>query len=105
MPQIGYQWLSRTFNVTPVHPFAVQSEIGLSRSTSTDGDIRHDVHPEGYRPDPTTTGHLTFAFKHEGIHLEFLARLYALPAVRQELEDWIAREPTGACARRACFPV
>jgi hypothetical protein len=82
---------------------AVQSEIGRSRSTSTDGDIRRDVYPEGYRPDPTTTGHLTFAFRHEGIHLEFLARLYALPAVRQELEDWIAREPTGAYARRACF--
>ena len=46
--------------------------------------------------------HLTFAFKHEGIHLEFLARLFdVLPAV--DLESWITAEPTSQYARRAGF--
>ena len=103
MPQIGYQWLSSTFGVVPVHPFAIQSEIGRVRSTSTDGDIRRNTYPEPYRPAAGLVDHLTFAFRHEGVHLEFLARLYALPPVRAELEAWIAREPTGAYARRACF--
>ncbi|RKE37714.1 Fic/DOC family protein [Paraburkholderia sp. BL23I1N1] len=103
MPQIGYQWLSNTYGVVPVHPFAVQSEIGRIRSTSTDGDIRREVYPERYRPAASLIDNLTFAFRHEGIHLEFLARLYALQPVRHELEAWIAREPTGAYARRACF--
>ncbi|MFM0737905.1 hypothetical protein PQQ51_11740 [Paraburkholderia xenovorans] len=103
MPQVGYQWLSNTYGVVPVHPFAVRSEIGRVRSTSTDGDIRREIYPEAYRPAANLPGHLGFAFRCEGIHLEFLARLYALPAVRSELEAWIAREPTGAYARRACF--
>lgn len=103
MPQIGYQWLSNQYGVVPVHPFAVQSEIGRTRFTSTDGDIRREVYPEPYRPSPTLPDNLTFAFRHEGIHLEFLARLYAIPAVRGELDAWVQREPTGAYARRACF--
>ncbi|CAD6542545.1 hypothetical protein LMG28727_04022 [Paraburkholderia kirstenboschensis] len=103
MPQIGYQWLSNTYGVVPVHPFAVQSEIGRMRSSATDGDIRREVYPAAYRPAATLPDHLTFAFRYEGIHLEFLARLYSLDSVRNELEAWIAREPTGAYARRACF--
>lgn len=103
MPQIGYQWLSNRYGIAPVHPFAVQSEIGRTRSTSTDGDIRREIYPEPYRPTASLTDNLTFAFRHEGIHLEFLARLYARQSVHQELEAWIAREPTGAYARRACF--
>jgi hypothetical protein len=103
MPHIGYQWLSNTYGVVPVHPFAIQSDIGKVRSTSTDGDIRRNTYPEPYRPAASLVDHLTFAFRYEGVHLEFLARLYALPAVRVELEAWIAREPTGAYARRACF--
>ncbi|CAB3732886.1 Fic family protein [Paraburkholderia rhynchosiae] len=103
MPQIGYQWLSNTYGVVPMHPFAVQSEIGRVRSTATDGDICREVYPAAYRPAASLPDHLTFAFRHEGIHLEFLARLYSLESVRNELEAWIAREPTGAYARRACF--
>lgn len=47
-------------------------------------------------------GHLTFAFKHEGVHLEFLARLFAV-LEPSELDKWIATEPNGQGARRACF--
>jgi hypothetical protein len=54
------------------------------------------------RPADTLAGHLTFALKHEGVHLEFLARLYAVMPT-DELEAWIAAEPTGQYARRAGF--
>ena len=65
--------------------------------------IRREVYPENYRPRPALREHLTFAFKHEGVHLEFLVRLYQLPEVGAELEQWISDEPTGAYARRAGF--
>jgi hypothetical protein len=56
----------------------------------------------GRRPADSLAAHLTFAFKHEGVHLEFLARLFdVLPAV--DLQAWIAAEPTGQYARRAGF--
>lgn len=104
MTDIGYQWLSSTYGVSPVHPLAVQSKIGRSRATTTLKDgTRVEVYPEVYRPDPTFAGHLTFAFRYEGAHLEFLARLYRQKGVREALEEWIHNEPTGAYARRAGF--
>lgn len=103
MDFIGYQWLSHSYNIVPVQSFPVRSEIGRIRSTSKEGDICRETYVEAYRPGATLSGHLTFAFKHEGIHLEFLARLYRLPGVKHDLEQWISSEPTGAYARRACF--
>ena len=103
MTCIGYLWLSRTFKVKAAQPFAVQSEIGRSRITSSEGDTRLEVYTEIYRPGAALSEHLTFAFKYEGIHLEFLARLFQLPDVKLELEKWITNEPTGAYSRRACF--
>ena len=100
---IGYSWLANTFKVTPVQPWAVRSEIAGTRASFRDGDLHREVYPEAYRPAPTFSGHLTFAFKHEGMHLEFLARLFRHEEVRLALEDWIRREPTGAYARRAGF--
>lgn len=103
MELIGYQWLANALGVSPVHAFAVQSGIGRSRSTTTDGDHRVETYTESYRPGDTFSEHLNFAFRYQGVHLEFLARLYRLPQAREALEQWIAREPTGAYARRACF--
>lgn len=103
MPYIGYLWLSRAFKIEPVQPFAVRSEIGRSRATLSEGDVRLEIYPEVYRPGATLSEHLTFAFKYEGIHLEFLARLFRLPEVKHGLEQWISSEPTGAYVRRACF--
>lgn len=103
MTYVGYQWLSRAFKVEPVQPFPVQSEIGRIRSTSKEGDVSIETYVESYRPSATLSEHLNFAFKYEGIHLEFLARLFQQSGVRQELEQWVSNEPTGAYARRACF--
>ena len=103
MSVLGYHWLAPTFNNEPTQPFTVHSEIGRTRSSTQQDGIRLEVYPESYRPESTLAGHFTFAFKYEGIHLEFLARMFRLPEVKQGLEQWIAEEPTGAFARRACF--
>ncbi|WP_237575594.1 Fic family protein [Mycetohabitans sp. B8] len=64
--------------------------------------MTHEFYPPQFKPADTLAGHLTFAFKREGIHLEFLARLFdRVPAA--ELETWIQSEPTGQYARRAGF--
>ncbi|TIC80348.1 Fic family protein [Crenobacter intestini] len=103
MPAIGYQWLAKAYNIDPVHPFAVQSTIGGSRTTVLEHDRRREVYPESYRPAETLKDQLTFALKHEEVHLEFLSRLFRRSAVKQALTAWIQSEPTGTYARRACF--
>ena len=103
MTAVGYGWLAQRYGVEPVQPLPVRSEIGGSRATHRDGDLRREVYPESYRPGDTPAEHLAFALKREGVHLECLARLFRRPELRPELEQWIAREPTGAYARRACF--
>ena len=99
---IGYQWLARFYGIDPVQPFRIDSRIAGSPSiVKTDGYI-HRSYPLAMRPANTLRGHLTFALKHEGVHLEFLARLYAiLPSI--ELENWLNDEPTGQYVRRAAF--
>lgn len=54
------------------------------------------------RPEPKLAGHLGFALKHEGVHLEALSRLLAT-APAEHIESWVGREPTGQYARRAGF--
>lgn len=99
---IGYKWLAREYSIEPVQPFARSSQIGKSRSLTTTDGLTVATYVEAARPEPTLDGHLTFALKHEGIHLEFLARL--LSTVQQSnIESWIHREPSGQYARRAGF--
>ena len=103
MSVIGYQWLSHCYDCRAVQPFAIRSEIGRSRSTRESAETTLEIYPASYRPDATLSGHLTFALRYEGVHLEFLSRLFAKPQVSTELESWIQQEPTGAYARRAGF--
>lgn len=64
MAEIGYQWLSLTYNVHTAHPLVVQSEIGRGRSTSIDGgDIRFEVYLESYRPFDTFSEQLPPSWK------------------------------------------
>jgi hypothetical protein len=55
-----------------------------------------------HRPEDTLAGHLTFAFKHEGIDLAVLNALFNLvpPA---EIAEIIKGEPTGGYTRRLWF--
>ena len=99
---IGYQWLAERYGVSPVQAFRTDSAIAKARSTVREGGYVHEYYLPGARPADSLAGHLAFAFKHEGLHLEFLARLFdAVPV--PDLEAWVAAEPTGQYARRAGF--
>jgi Fic/DOC family len=99
---IGYQWLAQHHGVRPVQPFRTDSALAKSRSTVRENGHVHEYYPAVARPRDTLAGHLTFAFKHEGIHLEFLARLFEVVPAAQ-VDAWVAAEPTGQYARRAGF--
>lgn len=99
---IGYQWLAERYGVSPVQAFRTDSAIAKSRATVREDGYVHEHYPPVARPADTLAGHLGFALKHEGVHLEFLARLFdSAPAT--DLEAWVAAEPTGQYARRAGF--
>lgn len=99
---IGYQWLVAHYGISPVQAFRTDSALANTRSTVREDGYVHEYYPSAAKPADTLAGHLTFALKHEGIHLEFLARLFdIIPVV--ELEDWISGEATGQYARRAGF--
>ena len=99
---IGYKWLEEAYGVASVQRLRTESRIAKSRATETvDGYVR-ETYTTAVRPQDTLAGHLTFALKHEGVHLEFLARLFAvLP--KAELEAWVRAEPNGLYAHRAGF--
>lgn len=99
---IGYKWLAVTYGIELVQRLRTESLVAKSRTTeSVDGYVR-ETYTAAVRPRDTVAGHLTFALKHEGVHLEFLARLFAvLP--KAELEAWVRAEPTGLYAHRAGF--
>ncbi|BDB29825.1 hypothetical protein CTP10_R72410 (plasmid) [Cupriavidus sp. P-10] len=99
---MGYKWLSEHYDVTPVQDFQITSEIGAARrSVVTDGRTL-ETYPAGSRQAPTLQAHLTYALRQEGVHLEFLARLFdVLP--QAELAAWLNSERTGQYARRVGF--
>src|SRR5690349_1861620 len=103
MPEpIGYRWLLEAFGLSVTQPLRVETVIGPTRSLVRDGDTETRTVQEVLRPDATLAGHLGFALKHEGVHLEALSRLFAV-APAKELVRWIRDEPTGQYARRAGF--
>jgi hypothetical protein len=99
---IGGAWLARSFDLEMVQPLFVRSEIGPRRHTLHHPEHRREVHQEHMRPQPTLSAHLTFMLKHEGAHLELLARLFDRVDPK-ELAAWVRSEPTGQYARRAGF--
>ncbi|MDO8953501.1 MAG: hypothetical protein Q7V63_01455 [Gammaproteobacteria bacterium] len=85
---IGYKWLAEKYNAEPIQAFRIDSKIERFRTTIHEDSHIHKTYLSSARPEDTFAGHLTFALKHEGVHLEFLARLFKiLPII--ELENWI----------------
>lgn len=99
---IGYRWLAETYDVRPVQAFRIDSQIARSRTTVREDGYVHEHYVPAARPAASIAGHLTFALRHEGIHLEFLYRLFAKIGP-SAMEAWVTNEPTGQYARRACF--
>jgi len=105
---IGYRWLIERYKLNVTQPLRVETVVGPTRATNSLGVTERRTVNESLRPEPTLAGHLSFALKHEGVHLETLSRLFtprpiSAPKPSTELEDWIRREPTGQYARRAGF--
>lgn len=99
---IGYGWLVDRYGLTVIQPLRVETVTGPTRNTVSDGFSERRTVPEILRPEPTLTGNLTFALKHEGVHLELLSRLFAMAPV-EELQAWVRAERTGQYARRSGF--
>lgn len=100
--EIGYAWLAAHYQVRTIQPLPVESRIGRRRQTHQQAGRREEFYTQAMRPQASLGAHLAFALKHEGVVLEFLARLFAVvPA--EVLAEWIRSEPTGQYARRAGF--
>jgi hypothetical protein len=99
---IGYRWLIDRYGLSVTQALRVETAVGPTRTiVSTSTTEQRTVH-ETLRPEPSAASHLSFALKHEGVHLETLSRLFAaVPA--SEIETWIRNEPTGQYARRTGF--
>jgi Fic/DOC family protein len=99
---IGYRWLIASYGLTVTQAMRIETIVAPTRTTVTDGVTERRTVQEPLRPEATLAGHLSFALKHEGVHLEALSRLFAtVPSA--EVEHWIRREPTGQYARRTGF--
>jgi hypothetical protein len=101
-PSIGYGWLIDRYGLTVTQPRRIETVTGPTRNSVSDGFTERRTVPEVLRPDSTLAGHLTFALKHEGVHLELLSRLFST-LDPQELEAWVRSEPTGQYARRSGY--
>ena len=99
---IGYRWLAAHYGIEPAQPLRIDSQLARSRATVREDGFVHEFYLPTARPADSLAGHLTFALKHEGVHLELLARLFAQAPV-DDLERWTSSEPTGQYARRAGF--
>jgi len=99
---IGAAWFEQAYGIAPIAGLPVVSAIGGRRSTYATDLVRRETYVEAMRPDPTPAAHLQFHLRHEGPHLEFLARLFAHTGPSM-VQDWVNREPTGKYARQAAF--
>jgi hypothetical protein len=99
---IGYRWLIERYGLTITQPLPVETAIGRTRATLSDGHTERRTVQEPLRPEATTAAHVAFALKHEGVHLETLSRLFAV-LVPEELETWLRDEPKGQYSARAGF--
>ena len=98
----GHAWLRERLEL-PVPPPAHTSFVGASsRRTEIDGDRTREYYPTAYAVPDDPIAHVRFALRHEPTDLTVLiAALRRVPVT--DLEAWVAREPTGAYARRAWF--
>lgn len=99
---IGAAWLMREFGIQTMGRLPVISQIGGRRATHNVDGFRQEIFIESMRPITHLAGHLLFHLRHEGMHLEFLARLFERVGP-QPIQRWIDLEPTGQYARRAAF--
>lgn len=96
---VGYAALLNAFDLQVPLP-DVLSIISHKHKQYTTPQWR--VFTPRHRPDDTLMGHLTFAFKYEGIDLGLLKKLFKKVSA-EELTKIIAMEPTGQYSRKTWF--
>ena len=99
---VGYRWLAERYNINTIQPFRIDSQIAKARSTKRVDGFIHERYPPAFKPEDNFVDHITFALKREGIHLEFLSRLFEVAPII-EIENWVNAEPSGQYARRTGF--
>ena len=70
---IGYRWLIERFGLTVTQALRTETVIGSTRATVSNGTTERRTVLEQLRPEASLAGHLSFALKHEGVHLEALS--------------------------------
>lgn len=100
--QAGFTALEQRYGIALAQPLRIKSVIGTTRVCRESGGLVENRYPASYRPTDDFVGHFEFGLKYEEIHLEFLARLFAV-AGPELLEDWCRQAPFGQYARRAAF--
>lgn len=98
---LGYAWLQKKWQIDTVAQLPLVSILGRTRATRLHEGVAQEWYPPSYGVQ-TPREHLLFALKHEGVNLEFLARLFAKMPVA-ELSDWLKAEPSSQYARKAGF--
>lgn len=99
----GYLALKDRFGIASL-PLVHASYLYPGGGVRTEVEAGHTVRhfPRSYAPGDTTTDHLEFALKYDGVNLEVLrAVLERLDA--RELAAWIRATPTGKYTRRLWF--
>lgn len=100
---VGYQALKDRFGIASlplVHTSFLHAGSGMRTEIEAGRTVRH--FPRPYTPDDTTTGHLEFALKYDGVNLEVLRAVFERVDTR-ELAAWIRATPTGKYTRRLWF--
>jgi hypothetical protein len=96
---VGYQWLAKRFEIQTV-PYWRESRVlerGARRIVDREGK-RTDYFPAARNPGDQVLGHLEFALKWEGLHLELLRKLMPLLDAG-EVTALVRGAPTGRYAR------
>lgn len=100
--QVGFKALADRYSIDLVQPLRVESVIGTTRMVRESERQLHNTYPSSYQPTDDFSGHFEFGLKYEELHLEFLARLFAVTGPGP-IEAWCREAPFGQYARRAGF--
>jgi hypothetical protein len=99
---VGQSALIARFGLKTPSPSVASSVGSGTRRTIVEGDRSIEKYPLSYQPDDSLIGHLRFALRYEPLHLGILVSAFKV-ADRNDIEEWVRAEPTGAYARRAWF--
>lgn len=99
MKLAGYSALIHTYDLAVPLPELI-SAISEKYRSYTEG--KWHVFKTGREPAPTLLGHLTFAFRYEGVDLLVLKKLFET-IDKNDIEEIVEDQPTGRNSRRIWF--